>query len=448
MEAFEVNFDGLVGPTHNYGGLSFGNLSSSKHALSFSNPKEAAKQGLAKMKWLGDLGIRQGILPPHERPDIATLKKLGFSGNDMQILQSAQQQAPAILMACFTASSMWTANAATVSPSADTADHKVHFTPANLYGNFHRSIEAEGTSKILRTIFHDEDYFVHHAPLPGGSIFSDEGAANHTRFSQGHHNPGIEFFVYGRFLEAPPNRLPQKFPSRQTLEASTAISRLHRLNPEKVVFAQQNPDAIDAGVFHNDVISVGNQNIFFFHSSAFVETPHVIREIQQKFHPEEMELIEVMEAQIPIADAVQSYLFNSQLLTLPDRTTILVSPIECQENPVVKKYMDQLITGNSTIKTVHYFDLRQSMKNGGGPACLRLRVVLTEKELQKCHPGVLLNQHLYERLTLWVEKHYRDRLHPDDLADPLLLEEIRRALDDLTQILQLGSIYTFQQEKK
>ncbi len=443
-KAFEVNFDGLVGPTHNYGGLAYGNLSSSKHALTLSNPKKAAKQGLAKMKWLSDLGLHQGILPPHERPDIATLKKLGFRGSDLQILQSAHQQAPAILMACFTASSMWTANAATVSPSADTADHKVHFTPANLSGNFHRSLEAVGTAQILKTIFHDENYFVHHAPLPSGSMFSDEGAANHTRFCQAYHEPGLEFFVFGQFLGASSAQLPKKFPPRQTLEASAAISRLHQLTPDRVVFAQQSPEAIDAGVFHNDVISVGNQNIFFYHAAAFVDTPRVIKEIQTKFGDQEMVLIEVNQAQIPLAAAVQSYLFNSQLISLPDQSAILISPIECQENTLVKAYLEQLITNDSPLKKIHYFDLRESMKNGGGPACLRLRVVLTEEEIQQSHSPVFMNNRLFKRLNQWVEKYYRDQLHPGDLIDPQLLKENQAALDELTQILDLGSLYSFQ----
>jgi len=84
------------------------------------------------------------------------------------------------------------------------------------------------------------------------------------------------------------------------------------------------------------------------------------------------------------------------------------------------------------------------MRNGGGPACLRLRVVLNDEELDAMHRGVLLNDALYERLTSWVEAHYRSELSQDDLGDPMLLEEVRKALDELTGILGLGSIYDFQ----
>ena len=50
--AREFNFDGLVGPSHNYAGLSFGNVASFSNVKSASNPKQAALQGLAKMRAL------------------------------------------------------------------------------------------------------------------------------------------------------------------------------------------------------------------------------------------------------------------------------------------------------------------------------------------------------------------------------------------------------------
>ena len=150
ITTIEANFDGLVGPTHNYAGLSAGNNASTSNAGGASNPKEAALQGLQKMKALQDLGLVQGVLPPQERPDLHTLRKLGFSGSDVQVLASAAKQAPLQLAACCSASSMWTANAATVSPSADCSDKRIHFTPANLNGMFHRSIEHETTGRSLK----------------------------------------------------------------------------------------------------------------------------------------------------------------------------------------------------------------------------------------------------------------------------------------------------------
>ena len=110
----EVNFDGLVGPTHNYAGLALGNVASMRHGGLEANPREAALQGLAKMKSLMDAGYAQGVLPPQQRPDLGALRALGFSGSDERVLARAAGEAPQILRAVCSASSMWTANAATV----------------------------------------------------------------------------------------------------------------------------------------------------------------------------------------------------------------------------------------------------------------------------------------------------------------------------------------------
>src|SRR5687768_11173563 len=181
MKAYEVNFDGLVGPTHNYAGLSYGNVASMSHKRSVSSPRQAALQGLAKMKFLADLGVKQAVLPPHPRPDIAALRRIGFTGSDADVLAKVQREDPVLLAAVSSSSSMWAANAATVSPSADTSDGRMHFTPANLVSLFHRSLEAPTTAAVLRAIFNDEKHFAHHPPLPATMHFSDEGAANHTR---------------------------------------------------------------------------------------------------------------------------------------------------------------------------------------------------------------------------------------------------------------------------
>jgi len=441
--AVEVNFDGLVGPTHNYAGLSWGNVASKSNVNAVSNPKEAALQGLAKMKKLADRGYVQAVLPPHERPHIPTLRALGFAGSDRQVLEQAAQADPAILAAVSSASAMWTANAATVSPSADTADHRVHFTPANLSAKFHRSIEHRVTGRALKAIFTDESYFAHHPALPSVSHFGDEGAANHTRLCAGYGDPGVELFVYGQaaFNESAP--APVKYPARQTLEASRAIARLHGLDDRHAVFAQQNPAAIDAGVFHNDVIAVGNGNCLFYHELAFLDEGGVLSDIRARLVGTELQPVRVSAAEVPIEDAVASYLFNSQLLNTPDGMLLAV-PGECREVASVSRYLDSLLQQNGPITAVEVFDVKQSMRNGGGPACLRLRVVLSDEERRAINQGVVLTDALYERLTAWVNAHYRDELSQQDLADPMLLDEVRKALDELTGILGLGSIYDFQ----
>lgn len=447
QSAFEVNFDGIVGPTHNYGGLAYGNVASMRHGLTVSNPRAALFQGLEKMKLLAELGLQQAVLPPHERPDLETLRRLGFHGSDAAVLERASKEAPGLLASCYSSSGMWAANAATVSPSADTADARAHFTAANLVSQFHRSIEASFTSTILKVIFRDESAFAHHEPLPASVHLSDEGAANHTRLCGDYGRRGLEFFVYGRRAFDAGDLRPAKFPARQSFEASAAIARLHRLDPEGTVFGRQNPHAIDAGVFHNDVIAVGNGEVLLYHEHAFADPDALLDELKRKFAGlchQELIPIEVKEHDVPAADAVGTYLFNSQLVTLPDGSMCLVAPVESEEDPGTRSLVERIIAGDNPIKSVRYVDVRQSMKNGGGPACLRLRVVLTEREKGLAHQGVFFTDALYGKLRQWGERYYRDELHLDDLADPALAEESRTALDQLTRILQLGSVYSFQ----
>ncbi|GIU25313.1 N-succinylarginine dihydrolase [Shewanella colwelliana] len=444
MKHYEANFDGLVGPTHNYAGLSYGNVASLSNAAAISSPKAAAKQGLKKAKALADMGMVQGMLAPQERPDLHTLRRIGFSGTDAEVLNKAAKQAPAVLRACCSASSMWTANAATVSPSADTHDGKIHFTPANLVDKLHRSIEPTTTGNILAATFNNARHFSHHQHLPEHPSFGDEGAANHTRLCSEYGHAGLELFVYGQEATNPAAPKPQKYPARQTLEASQAIARLHQLDDDSSVFIQQNPDVIDQGVFHNDVIAVGNQNVLFYHEQAFMDTQKKLAEIQRKFNGQELHFIEVPTTKVGIQDAVKSYLFNTQIITLPNGEMAIIAPTNCQENPAVFAYLNEVVTLGTPIKHVHYFDVKQSMQNGGGPACLRLRVAMNEMEVAAVNQHTLMNDALFKRLNLWVDKHYRDELAVDDLADPQLIIESRTALDELTQIMKLGSVYQFQ----
>ncbi|SDH38685.1 N-succinylarginine dihydrolase [Pseudomonas panipatensis] len=446
MNAYEMNFDGLVGPTHNYGGLSYGNVASQSNSQSVSNPKEAAKQGLAKMKALMEMGFKQGVLAPQERPAVASLRALGFSGTDAEVIAKAAKEAMPLLAAVCSASSMWTANAATVSPSADTADGRVHFTAANLNCKFHRSIEHPVTSRILGAMFANEQHFAHHAALPAVAQFGDEGAANHTRFCKSYGAAGVEFFVFGRSAFDSRFPAPQRYPARQTLEACQAVARLHGLGEEGVVYAQQNPAVIDQGVFHNDVISVGNGEVLFHHEDAFLDTERVLAELHDKLGRRggRFRAVCVPREQVTVEDAVRSYLFNSQLLNRADGGMLLIVPEECRQNERVWHYLSSLTAEDGPIREVKVFDLKQSMQNGGGPACLRLRVALNETELAAVNPGVIMTPSLYDTLVAWVDKHYRDRLSETDLADPQLLVECRTALDELSQILKLGSVYPFQ----
>lgn len=449
MNVYELNLDGLVGPTHNYAGLAAGNIASLSNALASSNPQAAALQGLEKMHLLHKMGLKQGLFPPHQRPNLELLHQLGFCGTPKEQINKAYKTAPELLSACYSASSMWSANAATISPSTDTQDHKVHFTAANLVSNLHRHHEADFSKKILEFIFANSNYFRHHPILPRSTIMGDEGAANHSRICQNYNQPGIHLFVYGKKgLGSNPLSGPMKYPARQTQEASEAIVRQHQLSTDRVVFACQNSLAIDQGVFHNDVISVANESVLLVHEQAFHQQSYVLKELSEKASFP-INIIQVSQKELSVADAVETYLFNSQIISLSKQTSMmLIAPFECQNNPRANACIERILSdGSNPINSVHFLDLKQSMRNGGGPACLRLRVPLNEEELQAMHQGVLINDELLKILEQWVLKHYRTELSATDLADPQLLDECFCALDELTQILKLGSIYPFQLEK-
>jgi succinylarginine dihydrolase len=440
--ALEANIDGLIGPTHSYAGLSPGNLASAGHKGQVSNPRAAVLEGLAKMRRLADLGIPQFVLPPQARPDLAFLRAVGFEGSDNRVLETAWKSAPALAAAACSASAMWAANAATVTPSADTADGRVHFTPANLLTNLHRSLEGGQTTRSLRRLFADRAHFTVHEPLPAQPHFADEGAANHVRLCAEHGAPGVNLFVYGRSAwEA----WQGQFPARQTLEAFEAIARRHSAGG--AVFARQGQGAIDGGAFHNDVVCVGTRTCLFHHQSAFADTKTVYADIRKaaagQFEPV---FVSVSEAELPLADAISSYLFNSQLLVVPgEDRLVLLAPIEASENPRAYAVAEALVASNGPIGRVDYVDVRQSMHNGGGPACLRLRVVLTPAELAATHAAQRLGPALYDKLAAWAMTHYRDRLAVEDLADPHLISEVQAALDALCEILELGhKFYAFQ----
>ncbi len=436
-DAREVNVDGLVGPTHNYAGLSLGNRASMSNAGVVSNPKRAALQGLAKMRHLVQLGVPQGVMAPQQRPDTDVLRRLGF-GPDTTIADLSARQ-PELIPLVLSASSMWAANAATVTPSADAADGRVHFTPANLSSTAHRSFEHEQTGRTLAAMFADPAHFVVHDALPCALPFADEGAANHGRFARSHGERGVHLFVYGRDVEDA--AMTNGFPRRQTRLAGELISRSHHHDPAKVIYAKQSPLAIDSGAFHNDVVSVANEMVLFTHEAAFAQPTELFAQLAGLG----VRVVKVAETDVPLADAISSYLFNSQLVTLPDGTVTLIAPIEVAETPSTATYLERAVADpDHPIGSVHTLDLRESMRNGGGPACLRLRVVMTAAERIATAGRVLVDEPRLDAIEAWVERHYRDQLTTTDLADPTFDEENRRALDELTQLLDLGSIYPFQ----
>lgn len=444
--ATEYNFDGLVGPTHNYADLSIiDNLASMKNKKSMANPRIAALEGLEKMKFLMNIGFQQGVLPPHARPDLDFLGQMGFSGSAEKMIHDVQKISDSLLATCYAASSMWVANSGVVSPSADTQDAKVHFTPANLNTCLHRSLEPKQTAVLLKKIFADPRFFVHHLPIPSHSVLSDEGAANHLRFCSDYGSAGVEVFVYGRESFSD-KYFSSTFYPRQAKAASQLIIFKHQLSPERTFLIKQHPKAIAAGAFHNDVICSADRNLLFYHELSFANESDSIQKIKTALAPSQLLQIRVQENQISLEEAIKSYLFNSQLLPAASKTAqwILVASDECKKIPAVRDYLEQLVTKKSLIQKVYFVSVRQSMLYGGGPACLRLRVVLNKEESKSMHQGVRLTPALYQQIKVWITKHYRDRLAPSDLSDPMLIKEGEEALDELTQILKLKNIYPFQ----
>ena len=434
----EINFDGLIGPTHNYAGLSQGNLASQKHLNQTSNPKAAALQGLNKMRLIMDQGIPQGFFLPHERPHLMTLRAIGFGGTDEEVINQAAKKNPALLKNVYSASSMWSANAATFSPSIDSNDQKIHITPANLNSMFHRSIEHEFTKTQLELMF--GGVATVHEPIKNISGYGDEGAANHLRVSAQHLMPGFQIFVYGSSAF----EVHQGIIARQAEEISQAVSTQHQLDPDRVLFLKQNEQAIHSGSFHNDIVSLANEEVFIFHQEAFADRVELERVLHQlKDHVKGFHPIEILSKDISLDDLVSSYLLNSQLITVKNNEMMMLLPEEVQNHDNCMKWLEE-IKSSSPIKRFKFVDIHQSMMNGGGPACLRFKAVVNSDELDKINKKFLLSPEKLINLRALVSKHYRDRINPDDLLDIKFMEESYLFLDELTQLLGIGSIYSFQ----
>lgn len=416
MPLKEINFDGLIGPSHNYAGLSLGNLASTSNAGHAAFPKAAALQGISKMRGNLELGLVQGLFLPHKRPNMVWLQSLGTHNNSAE---------PPIRAAAWSASAMWAANAATVSPSPDTRDGKCHLTAANLLTMAHRSHEWPDTLAQLKTAF-ASSRFALHGPVP--PPFGDEGAANHMRLCVSHGSPGVEVFVYGKS--------GGPFPARQHKEASKAIARIHRLNPARTLFVQQSEEALAAGAFHNDVVAVANETVLFAHELAFADKEAFYANLRLMLP--EVEIIEVPASAISLAEAIKSYVFNAQLVTLPDDAGMaLILPTEAQDRPAVWNWLQALVKGNGPIRRLIPADVRQSMANGGGPACLRLRVVADPEDID---PRFLLNEERLDAIAAIVERSWPEQIMVQDLTSSALVSDVERARLEVINHLGLTNI--------
>lgn len=430
----ELNFDGLVGPTHHYAGLAFGNVASEKNKNKPANPKQAALQGLQKIQWMQQQGVLQGMLPPQLRPNFRLLHQLGFQGREQAVLDRVYKQAPQLLSACCSASSMWTANAATVAPSSDTKHHKLCITPANLICNLHRSLESTANYALLSYVFSNKDHFQVNESLPALSTYSDEGAANHMRIAYGKQQKALHIFVYGRDSE---RKSPTKnFPARQTKQASEAVIRLNQLNNRNALLLQQNPQAIDMGVFHNDVIALSHDGLLLCHELAFMNQKDVMDEIKERSEGC-IKIIEIQEAELSLSNAISSYLFNSQIVTCSDGVLKMLLPLECREQEKVHSLIENTIKPKANIAETQYMDLRQSMRNGGGPACLRLRINMTLEERENLNGKLIVNEDQMKELRRIIEQYYPEQLTLKQLSS---WQECQTLLDAVCAIYEILEI--------
>ena len=434
MSYTEIQCDGLIGPSHHYGGLSHGNVASTGNAKALSHPKKAALQGLEKMALVSSLGCKQIVMPPHIRPNRMLLKLCGFDGDLQDRLDAAYEQAPEILSACYSSAHMWVANMATVSPAPDTNNDILHLTPANLASTLHRSQEAHVNYDVLQHIFGDSARV--HKPLPACTTLTDEGAANHMRLCANHGEAGVEVFVYGKETSNADAPQPLHYPARQTYESVTMLARSHHISDERAVFIQQTSEAIDAGVFHNDVIAMSNENLLIHHEKAFIDSDTKIAEINDKLQGAALNAIVISEKDLPLKEAVSSYFFNSQLVSLPDGSMAMIAPKECQENPHAHAAMEALRdTKDNPISVVYYRDLRESMRNGGGPACLRLRVVMDDSGWQRLLPSVKYDETLHRKLEKLINDAYLESVSFDNLRNAVFFKHCEQTTQKMYNLL-------------
>lgn len=422
IDVQEVIFIGLSGTTHHYGGLSSDNVASDMNRGSESSPKQAALQVVALAHYLCSLGIVVGILPPQLRPYLLILQENGFTV-DSAPLEKLEQAS--------SSSFMWAANAATVTPILDNADGSLHLTTANLHTNPHRCIEAQATHNILTQIFQHVPNSIVHPPLNATEGFLDEGAANHMRLSPAHNEIGLNVFVYGK---------------RQNLAASQAIAKNHKIPQVQTLFLQQNMEVISKGVFHNDVIAVSNKNLLLVHARAYENGLADIARIEAAYnalHPQNrLQLIVVGDDDLSVEEAVHSYFFNSQIVTKQNGKMVVIAPMELKTlyGGKAAHLMERICaSAENSIDKIQYLDLRQSMRNGGGPACLRLRIPLSQLQIAALRENtrVIVDYAMLSKLEKLIERYYTETLTPEGLRNPELYDNCKSLLAELSILMKV-----------
>ena len=100
-------------------------------------------------------------------------------------------------------------------------------------------------------------------------------------------------------------------------------------------------------------------------------------------------------------------------------------------------WIERHIAGNGPIRRVEIVDVRQSMANGGGPACLRLRVVADPATID---PRLLVDDARLDRMADVVRRHWPAEIANDDLQAPALVRDIEAARNALLKELDLSEL--------
>lgn len=374
----QVFIDCMPGPTSHFGGHSIGNIASMTSKNMPSNPKKAAIEWLDKVSLVQSLGAKQIVLPPHRRP----------------LIHHANHPRLENLSSGF----IWMANAGHFIPATDTTLHAHQFIPANMKSGHHRKNEHRFHAYWIKQILKNINHHIH-SPLRA----CDEGAANAIRLWK--NNQSIFILVHGHPKTA--------FPSRQSKDSFNELQSLVKL--KNLIILQQKSKAIDHGVFHNDVISFGFKNVLFCHEHSFEDQKNQLYQLNQLFlntTKSKLHIIQINEQDLPLTECIDTYLFNSQVILINNKITLL-SPKAAKRNEKSFKIIQEWIA-NDYIHDVKFIDINSSLMNGGGPACLRLCIYLLDSEIHAIPRQFWLTSKKINELKQIIETKYPSSL---DLSD-------------------------------
>ena len=368
----QVFIDTIPGPTNHFGGHAVGNIASMNSKNNILNPQKAALEWLEKVKKVAMIGGNQFVLPPQRRP--LTHKKKTLTQSDIS------------------SSFIWMANAGLFIPRIDTQLENNQFIPANMKQSEHRNIEHPFHQYWLKKILKYSKCNFHKI-----LDINDEGSANSIRLWHKKNQCGVNIFVYGK-----PNA---RYPIRQSKSSCEKIINITK--PRHYILLEQTKEAIDAGVFHNDVIAFGFKNTIICHEKAFSNQKQELKKLKKIFTNSlnaPLNIVEIANNSLSLNAAVKTYLFNSQVIEINNKFE-LICPIEVKENPNSYKITEKWVT-NGLFNKVHFVNIKSSLKNGGGPACLRLCLYLNDNEVKKIPTKFKLDKTKYKKISKIILEHY------------------------------------------